>query len=42
MRKEILGKQAQLSGDGTYPLGEKFHGKNSLNHKGLKMTSLGK
>ena len=28
--------QAQLAGDGTYPLGEKFHGKNLANQKGAK------
>ena len=31
-----LSKQAQLAGDGTYPLGEKFHGKNLANQKGAK------
>ena len=29
-------KQAQLAGDGTYPWGEKFHGKDLANQKGAK------
>ena len=33
---KIFSKQAQLAGDGTYPWGEKFHGKNLLNQKRIK------
>ena len=35
-------KQAQLAGDGTYPWGEKFHGKNLTKQKGAKNDEPGK